>query len=1195
MSGWDEGAIYYSDQAQSLGGDSGDPGSNAAAATRHSALQKFKEFIRSFETQKNVFSYRESLLHNPKYLLVDIEDLDAFDADLVAKLRNSPADYLPLFENAAGQVLANLKTKVPGNEGQLEERVPEDVQILLTSKEDPASMRRLGAQCISKLVKVAGITIAASRVKAKATYVIVMCKNCKNVQRVPCRPGLGGAIVPRSCNHIPQPGEEPCPLDPWVVVPDKSKYVDQQTLKLQENPEDVPTGELPRNILLSVDRHLVQTIVPGTRLTIMGIYSIYQASNSSTSHKGAVAVRQPYIRVVGIEEANDAHSRGPASFTQEEIEEFKKFAAEPDVYTSICSKIAPSIFGHDDVKKAVACLMFGGSRKNLPDGVKLRGDINVLLLGDPSTAKSQFLKFVEKTAPIAVYTSGKGSSAAGLTASVIRDSSSREFYLEGGAMVLADGGVVCIDEFDKMRSEDRVAIHEAMEQQTISIAKAGITTVLNSRTSVLAAANPPSGRYDDLKTAQDNIDLQTTILSRFDLIFIVKDIRMYSQDKIIASHIIKVHASAGAALGDNRVVSKEENWLKRYIQYCRTECHPRLSEPASKKLQDNYVKIRQDMRQQANETGEATAIPITVRQLEAIVRLSEALAKMKLCHVATEDNVKEAIRLFTVSTMDAAKSGINQQINLTAEMANEIKKQSYGCPFASNRIFSYNRIIKPVLVHSLISLLLWQVRRALIIMHQRDEVEYKRERRLILPDTIRNPKEPSIRGIGGGRMGHGVHSTRGTTLPFSCYSCSARSSSSVSLTQRQRHPSLGPSYVRYAVLGAGFAGLSVAWHLLKQSPKDSRIRIDIYDEVGIGGGASGVSGGLLHPYSPKAKLLWRAADCWNESLNLLSVAEAAAAAAASAAQNPNEDDLLPIVRRRGILRPALSMKNLMLLKDNAQNCLASCGIETIDNDAAQNLLPSICVPFNTSFYMPEAVNIHPQRYLQALFLACQNLVKELYSDGFGVKELHLHKSSVHKLVDLEGEYQAVIVCLGAKADLLPELCGRLPLRTCRGVVAHLQLPDHLREEYPSLGPSILSDAWLAVQGPRNLYMGSTWEWKSRNSSPNVCADEATEALNELLPKACAIFPALKDWSFAGARAGLRAMPPLTPHGSLPLLGCVNDIVGENRTSNYWLFGGLGSRGLLYHGWLGKLMAQAVLSCSEELIPDELTSWKKRRQ
>ncbi|XP_022965597.1 DNA replication licensing factor MCM5 [Cucurbita maxima] len=731
MSGWDEGGIYYSDQAQSLGDGTGFGRSGVVdeKATHHSVLRKFKEFIRGFEVEKNVFPYRESLLHNPKFLRVDMEDVHAFDSDLPAKLRSAPADFLPLFETAAAEVLMNLKTKVAGETGEMVEPVAGDVQILLTSKEDPVSMRSLGAQYISKLIKISGITIAASRTKAKATYVTLLCKNCRSTLRVPCRPGLGGAIVPRSCNHMPQAGEEPCPLDPWIVVPDKSMYVDQQTLKLQENPEDVPTGELPRNMLLSVDRHLVQTIVPGTRLTIMGIYSIFQAANSAASHKGAVAIRQPYIRVVGIEETNEANSRGPASFTTEDIEEFKKFAAEPDVYKAICSKIAPSIFGHEDVKKAVACLLFGGSRKNLPDGVKLRGDINVLLLGDPSTAKSQFLKFVEKTAPIAVYTSGKGSSAAGLTASVIRDSSSREFYLEGGAMVLADGGVVCIDEFDKMRSEDRVAIHEAMEQQTISIAKAGITTVLNSRTSVLAAANPPSGRYDDLKTAQDNIDLQTTILSRFDLIFIVKDIRMYSQDKIIASHIIKVHASADANLGENRA-SKEENWLKRYLQYCRSHCHPRLSESASTMLQNNYVKIRQDMRQQANETGEAAAIPITVRQLEAIVRLSEALAKMKLSHVATEENVQEAIRLFTVSTMDAARSGIHQQVNLTPEMANEIKQAETQI---KRRIGIGNHISERRLIDELTKMGMNEsiVRRALIIMHQRDEVEYKRERRVI--------------------------------------------------------------------------------------------------------------------------------------------------------------------------------------------------------------------------------------------------------------------------------------------------------------------------------------------------------------------------------------------------------------------------------------------------------------------------------
>ncbi|KAJ6826530.1 DNA replication licensing factor MCM5 [Iris pallida] len=576
---------------------------------------------------------------------------------------------------------------------------------------------------MSKLVKISGITIAASRVKAKATYVTLMCKNCKSIKMVACRPGLGGAIVPRSCDHQAQPGEEPCPLDPWVVVPDKSKYVDLQTLKLQENPEDVPTGELPRNILLSVDRHLVQTIVPGTRLTVMGIYSVFQAS---AAQKGAVGVKQPYIRVVGMELTRETNSSGPSTFTLDEELEFKEFAQRPDAYAKICSMIAPSIYGHADVKKAIACLLFGGSKKRLPDGMRLRGDIHILLLGDPSTAKSQFLKFVEKTAPIAVYTSGKGSSAAGLTASVIRDNSSREFYLEGGAMVLADGGVVCIDEFDKMRPEDRVAIHEAMEQQTISIAKAGITTVLNSRTSVLAAANPPSGRYDDLKTAQDNIDLQTTILSRFDLIFIVKDIRMYDQDKRIASHIIKIHASGAAASKSTTDSMEGENWLKKYIEYCRVSCQPRLSEKAAEILTNKYVEIRQKMRQQAHETGRSAAVPITVRQLEAIIRLSESLARMRLT-LATQEHVEEAFRLFNVSTLDAARSGITEHLNLTPEVANEIKQAE---THIKRRMGIGSHLSERRLIDDLTRMGLNEsiVRRALLIMHQRDEVEYKRER-----------------------------------------------------------------------------------------------------------------------------------------------------------------------------------------------------------------------------------------------------------------------------------------------------------------------------------------------------------------------------------------------------------------------------------------------------------------------------------
>ncbi|KAG0479580.1 hypothetical protein HPP92_010438 [Vanilla planifolia] len=723
MSGWDEGAVFYSDQAQFPHGGDPDHGS----LTRHAALRKFKEFVRGFSGEKGDFAYRESLVHNPDHLTVAMEDLDAFDADLADKIRKFPADYLPLFESAAAEVLASLRSKVASETGEMEEPVTGDVQIFLSSRENPASMRSIGAEYMSKLVKIAGITIAASRVKAKATYVTLLCKNCKNIKTVACRPGLGGAIVPRSCEHVPQPGEEPCPLDPWVVSPDKSKYVDLQTLKLQENPEDVPTGELPRNMLLSVDRHLVQAVVPGTRLTVIGIYSVYQAS---AAQKGAVGVKQPYIRVVGMEQTREMSSNGPSAFSLDEELEFKEFAQRPDAYIKLCSMIAPSIYGHDDVKKALACLLFGGSMKRLPDGVRLRGDIHVLLLGDPSTAKSQFLKFVEKTAPIAVYTSGKGSSAAGLTASVIRDNSSREFYLEGGAMVLSDGGVVCIDEFDKMRPEDRVAIHEAMEQQTISIAKAGITTVLNSRTSVLAAANPPSGRYDDLKTAQDNIDLQTTILSRFDLIFIVKDVRMYEQDKQIASHIIKVHASGAAAAKTNDSL-EGENWLKRYIEYCRVSCLPRLSEKAAEMLQNKYVEIRQRMRRQAHETGRSAAVPITVRQLEAIIRLSEALAKMRLTSVATQEHVEEAFRLFNVSTLDAARSGINEHLNLTPEIANEIKQAETQI---KRRMGIGSHLSERRLIDDLTRMGMNEsiIRRALLIMHQREEVEYKRERRVIV-------------------------------------------------------------------------------------------------------------------------------------------------------------------------------------------------------------------------------------------------------------------------------------------------------------------------------------------------------------------------------------------------------------------------------------------------------------------------------
>eukprot|EP01034_Spumella_vulgaris_P021414 gene21414-27444_t len=466
---------------------------------------------------------------------------------------------------------------------------------------------------------------------------------------------MGGVQLPQSCDKDGMPGED-CGPSPFVIMADSCEYIDQQTMKLQESPEVVPTGEMPRNILLAVDRYLVDRITPGTRVSVIGISSLYNAG-ARQKLKTSEALRSSFLRILGIQIEFAGGGRTVNLFTPAEEEEMQRLARDPDIYEKVARSIAPQIQGEytQDIKKALACLLMSGSRKILPDGVKLRGDINVLLMGDPSTAKSQFLKFIEKVAPVGVYTSGKGSSAAGLTASVIKDSKG-EFYLEGGAMVLADGGVICIDEFDKMREQDRVAIHEAMEQQTISIAKAGITTVLNCRASVLAAANPIFGRYDDLKGVGDNIDLMTTILSRFDCIFIVRDLRDVERDRNIARHVLGVHINSSMQESTSSAEISAPT-LKKFVTYCRERCAPRLNDEAAALLSGQYVHIRNSVRLSLlDKPGEAQVVPITIRQLEALVRLSESLAKMRLSAEATVTDVEEALRLFKVSTIAASKT-----------------------------------------------------------------------------------------------------------------------------------------------------------------------------------------------------------------------------------------------------------------------------------------------------------------------------------------------------------------------------------------------------------------------------------------------------------------------------------------------------------------------------------------------------------
>jgi DNA replication licensing factor MCM5 len=496
-----------------------------------------KMYHRQQRNMSSSSSSKRNAYSNPHAKIqVDIAHVGEYDLSLVNYIRNQPAATIPIIESAAVDALQSIvfnTEKATGNEDggeptQNEEDAPLEanqealmsdeisIQVLLVGNIQFTSLRSIQSQHINRLIHCPGIVISTSPVKYRATNLSIRCTRCTDTQIISSdQAGPFGSIrFPQHCDSA----NRDCPMFPYAAVPDESIFVDQQTIKLQETPERVPTGEMPRSVLCAMERSLVDIAPPGTRVSILCIPTLFTTSIGGNSNRKSMgeAAKSVYLRVVGLQKENGSDGNGilGISFLPAEEEAFRLLSQRSDIYDIMQRSIAPNIRGSYtvDIKKALACQLFGGCRKQVnktSNIVQLRGDINVLLLGDPSMAKSQFLKFISKVAPVGIYTSGKGSSAAGLTASVVRDAKG-EFYLEGGAMVLADGGIVCIDEFDKMRPTDRVAIHEAMEQQTISIAKAGITTVLNSRSSVLAAANPVFGRYDDFKSASDNIDLMTT-------------------------------------------------------------------------------------------------------------------------------------------------------------------------------------------------------------------------------------------------------------------------------------------------------------------------------------------------------------------------------------------------------------------------------------------------------------------------------------------------------------------------------------------------------------------------------------------------------------------------------------------------------------------------------------------------------------
>jgi DNA replication licensing factor MCM5 len=670
--------------------------------------KKFKKFVVEYSKKDSTqelshqagidlttLKYRVAFMNNCAQelykLTLNLNDMEHHQIGdlLLHRLKQQPSWFIDECEQGLKELYCEL---IP--DAKPRENAP-SFQLLLTCDANlegtsgtfqPIMLRELVSSEVQKLVVIQGIIVKSERPRHKASKVTLKCTNCENIKEIQVPKGFSAALLPKGCDGNVTAGPlEKCPQNPFQVVTELCQFTDQHVMKLQELPESVPVGEMPRSITLLADRHLVDRCTAGTRLTVVGIFIATESAQggviAKARDKGAETVKFSYVLALGMDVAQgNTTGNGSIPITKDEEERFNLLAKDPEIREKIYKSIAPAICASkkdvtDEVKKSVACLLFGGSRNVLPDGTRRRGDINVLLLGDPSTAKSQFLKFAQRTAPISVFTSGKGSSAAGLTAAVVRESGAGGgFALEGGAMVLADGGVVCIDEFDKMRNDDRVAIHEAMEQQTISIAKAGITTVLNTRCSVLAAANPVFGTYDDLSSTAEQIDFQSTILSRFDMIFLVKDVRDTERDKMIARHVLELH-KGGLEKNNEETAPISVADLRKYVSYCRNAVSPRLTPDACETLKNHYIDIRAKMAQEKREGKDNNVIPITVRQLEAIVRISESLAKMQLRDQVEVADVEEALRLFTVSTLDAAnrERGIGIQ-TFTEEQKKELHR-----------------------------------------------------------------------------------------------------------------------------------------------------------------------------------------------------------------------------------------------------------------------------------------------------------------------------------------------------------------------------------------------------------------------------------------------------------------------------------------------------------------------------------------